>query len=58
MASFAARLTCTALSSIVPVEPSRCPYCPDRPECHWIKWGKYSRYPPCQHDVRHLPFLS
>lgn len=25
-------------------EPSRCPYCPDRPEPHWIGWGSYRRY--------------
>jgi hypothetical protein len=28
----------------VPCAPSRCPYCPDRPERHWIKWSFYGRY--------------
>jgi hypothetical protein len=25
-------------------EPSRCPYCPDRPEPHWIRWSWYQRW--------------
>jgi hypothetical protein len=25
-------------------KPSRCPYCPDRPEPHWISWASYSRW--------------
>ena len=61
MESVAASLSSTALSSIAPVEPSRCPYCPDRAECHWTKWGTYSRYaqaapgspdPPAKIDVQ------
>jgi hypothetical protein len=24
--------------------PTRCPYCPDRPEPHWISWASYSRW--------------
>lgn len=32
------------LRSLERPEPSRCPYCPDRPEPHWISWGCYSRW--------------
>ena len=28
----------------MPCAPSCCPYCPDRPERHWIKWSFYCRY--------------
>lgn len=34
----------TLLSSLIPCSPSRCPYCPDRPQPHWIHWGSYERY--------------
>jgi hypothetical protein len=34
----------TALSSLAPREPTRCPYCPERSEPHWICWGCYWRY--------------
>ena len=32
------------LWSLEPCEPSRCPYCPGRPEPHWSLWGFYSRW--------------
>ena len=32
------------LASLVLCEVSRCPYCPDRTDKHWIKWGFYWRY--------------
>jgi hypothetical protein len=44
MEALMARLWGTALGSLAPCEPSRCPYCPDREGRHWIKWGSYSRY--------------
>ncbi|GEM_PF-6197160 len=28
----------------LPCPPSRCPYCPDRPQPNWIHWGSYERY--------------
>lgn len=39
-----ASLLGAVLRSLDPREPSRCPYCPDRPEPHWIGWGCYRRY--------------
>lgn len=44
MGALVASLWCTALGSLAPCEPSRCPYCPDRPERHWTKWWFYERY--------------
>lgn len=44
MRSFLASLWSGALRSLQMPEPSRCPYCPDRPEPHWIHWGFYSRW--------------
>lgn len=44
MASLIASLWRSALRSLEMPEPSRCPYCPDRPEPHWIDWGCYSRW--------------
>ncbi len=44
MGAVVASLWCTALASLAPCEPSRCPCCPDRPGRHWIKWASYSRY--------------
>jgi hypothetical protein len=44
MQSLAASLWCTVLGSLARCETSQCPYCPDRPGRHWIKWGCYSRY--------------
>lgn len=44
MAASIASLWGTILASLAPREPTRCPYCPDRPEPHWICWGCYRRY--------------
>ncbi len=43
MSSAFASLWHTALGSLAPCEPSRCPYCPDNPIPHWIGWGSYQR---------------
>jgi hypothetical protein len=32
------------LGSLEMPEPTRCPYCPDRPEPHWISWASYPRW--------------
>lgn len=39
-----------ALATLKPREPSRCPYCPDRPQKHWVKWGSYRRWAPGRHQ--------
>jgi len=39
-----ARLWKGVLKSLEMPEPSRCPYCPDHPEPHWIDWGSYPRW--------------
>jgi len=44
MQALVASLWRTALGSLAPCEPSRCPYCPGEPDRHWIKWSFYSRY--------------
>lgn len=44
MARLVASLSRGPLRSVEMPEPSRCPYCPDRPEPHWIDWGCYSRW--------------
>ncbi len=44
MAGLVASLWRGALRSLEMPEPSRCPYCPDRPEPHWIAWASYSRW--------------
>jgi len=44
MGASIASLWGTAVSSLARRDPTRCPYCPDRPEPHWICWGCYSRY--------------
>lgn len=44
MAYLVASLWRGALRSLEMPEPSRCPYCPDRPEPHWIGWGFYARW--------------
>jgi hypothetical protein len=38
-----ASLWWSLLGALVPREPTRCPYCPARPEVHWIHWGTYRR---------------
>lgn len=44
MKALVASLWGTAVGSLAPCEPSRCPYCPDGSGRHWIKWSFYSRY--------------
>ena len=44
MAHVVASLWRGALRSLEMPKPSRCPYCPDRPEPHWIAWASYSRW--------------
>jgi hypothetical protein len=44
MARWIASLWKGTLRSFEMPEPSRCPYCPDRPEPHWIAWANYSRW--------------
>ena len=44
MAALLASLWRGVLRSIEMPEPTCCPYCPDRPEPHWIAWGTYSRW--------------
>lgn len=44
MTTSIASLWATVLASLTPVEPTRCPYCPDRTDPHWIGWGSYCRY--------------
>ena len=44
MARWIASLWRGTLRSVEMPEPSRCPYCPDRPEPHWIRWASYSRW--------------
>lgn len=44
MARLMASLWRGALRSLEMPEPSRCPYCPERPEPHWIKWATYPRW--------------
>jgi hypothetical protein len=44
MARLVASLWRGALRSLEMPKPSRCPYCPDRPEPHWIAWAFYSRW--------------
>jgi len=39
-----ASLLGTLLTSLAAPDPTRCPYCPDRPKPHWISWGCYQRY--------------
>lgn len=44
MARLMASLWRGILRSLETPEPTRCPYCPDRPEPHWISWASYSRW--------------
>lgn len=44
MARLIASLCRGALRSLEMPEPLHCPYCPDRPEPHWISWASYSRW--------------
>jgi len=44
MAALLASLWRSTLRSMERPQPSRCPYCPDRPEPHWIAWGFYQRW--------------
>jgi len=44
MAALRASLWRGALRSLEMPEPSRCPYCPDRPDRHWTLWGSYQRW--------------
>jgi hypothetical protein len=44
MARWIASLWRGTLRSFEMPEPSCCPYCPDRPEPHWIDWASYSRW--------------
>lgn len=44
MKSLFASLWYTALGSLAPSEPSRCPYCPDNSQPHWTGWGSYPRW--------------
>ena len=44
MAGLVASLWRGVLRSLEMPEPSRCPYCPDRPERHWTLWGFYQRW--------------
>lgn len=44
MAGLLASLWRGTLRSMEMPEPYRCPYCPDRPEPHWIAWASYSRW--------------
>lgn len=42
-ALFASVLLST-LGAVAWPAPCRCPYCPDAPHPHWIKWGFYGRF--------------
>ncbi len=58
-----ASLAWMALASLKPREPSRCPYCPTRPDPHWAKWGSYRRWAPGRKEkIRvqcyHCPFAG
>jgi len=55
MARLVASLWRGALRSLEMPEPSRCPYCPDRPEPHWIDWGTYSRWAQGRHEKIDVP---
>lgn len=55
MAGLVASLWRSTLRSLEMPEPSRCPYCPDRPEPHWIGWGCYSRWAQGRHEKIDVP---
>jgi len=44
MGALVASLWRGVLRSLEMPEPTCCPYCPDRPEPHWISWGSYPRW--------------
>lgn len=55
MAGLIASLWRGTLRSMEMPEPSRCPYCPDRPEPHWICWASYSRWAQGRHEKVDVP---
>lgn len=55
MPRFMASLWRMALGSMEMPKPSRCPYCPDRPEPHWISWGSYLRWAQGRRRQIHVP---
>jgi hypothetical protein len=55
MARLEASLWRAVLRSLEMPEPSRCPYCPDRPEPHWIDWGCYLRWAQGRREKIHVP---
>jgi hypothetical protein len=55
MSHVTASLWSTVLASLSLTPPTRCPYCPDRIERHWIAWGSYERYAQDKRERIHVP---
>ena len=55
MAHLVASLWRGTLRSLEMPEPSRCPYCPDRAEPHWISWSTYPRWAQGRRARLHVP---